>query len=71
LNDVREFTTASNPNAFATLDQAQQGLKLSLKDDLLRYLAGEITFELDNITPPKPEWKAMLKVTDPSVCSKR
>ncbi len=65
LDDVREFTTASNPNAFSTLDQAQQGLKLSLKDDLLRYLAGEITFELDNIAPPKPEWKAMLKVTDP------
>jgi len=31
FDDVREFTTASNPNAFATLDQAQQGLKLSLK----------------------------------------
>jgi type II secretory pathway pseudopilin PulG len=65
FEDVRELTTASNPNAFATLDQAQQGLKLSLKDDLLRYLVGEITFELDNVTPPKPEWKAMLKVTDP------
>jgi hypothetical protein len=66
FDDVRDLATASNPNAFATLDQAQQGLKLSLKDDLLRYLAGEITFELDNITPPKPAWKAILKVTDPS-----
>lgn len=66
FDDVREFTTASNPNAFATLDQAQQGLKLSLKEDLLRYLGGEITFELDNVTPPKPAWRGMLKVTDPS-----
>jgi hypothetical protein len=66
FDDVRELATASNPNAFATLDQAQQGLKLSLKDDLLRYLAGEITFELDNITLPKPAWKAILKVTDPN-----
>jgi len=65
FEDLREFETASNPKAFATLDQAQQGLKLSLKEDLLRYLAGEITFELDNVTPPKPEWKAILKVTDP------
>jgi hypothetical protein len=64
FDDLREITTASNPKALDTLDQAQQGLKLSLKDDLLRYLAGEITLELDNITPPKPAWRAMLKVTD-------
>jgi hypothetical protein len=64
FDDVRELATASNPNAFATLTQAEQALKLSLKGDLLRYLAGEITLELDNIAPPRPEWKAILKVNN-------
>jgi len=65
LDDVKELSNASNPNSFAALTQFEQALKLSLKDDLLRYLGGEITLELDNINPPKPEWKAILKVNDP------
>jgi hypothetical protein len=64
FEDLRELATASNPNAFATLTQAEQVLKLSLKEDLLRYLAGEITLELDSIAPPRPEWKAILKVNN-------
>ena len=65
FDDVKELANASNPNSFAALDQFEQALKLSLKDDLLRYLGGEITLELDNINPPKPEWKAIFKVSDP------
>jgi len=64
FDDVKELANASNPNSFAALDQFEQALKLSLKDDLLRYLGGEITLELDNINPPKPEWKAIFKVND-------
>ncbi len=45
-------------------------LKLSLKDDLLKYLTGEITLELDSVAPPRPVWKAILKVKTPAVCSK-
>jgi hypothetical protein len=66
FDDVKELATASNPNAFAALTHFEQVLKLSLKDDLLSCLAGEITLELDSITPPKPEWKAIFKVSDPS-----
>ncbi len=61
FEDVKAIESISNPNAFATLTQAEQGLKLTLKDDLLSYLDGEITLELDNINPPKPEWKAISK----------
>jgi len=64
FDDVREIATASNPNAFATLTQAEQVLKLNLKEDLLRQLGGEITLELDKIAAPRPEWKAILKVKD-------
>jgi len=65
FDDVRELSSASNPNAFATLAVAEQALKLSVKEDLLSLLAGEITLELDNVTPPLPAWKAILKVIDP------
>jgi type II secretory pathway pseudopilin PulG len=64
FEDIRELATASNPNAFATLEQAEQALKISLKEDLLRHLEGEITLELDSVTPPRPEWKAIFKVSD-------
>jgi len=64
FDDVRELTSGSSPNAFVTLAQAEQSLKLSVNEDLLRQLGGEITLELDNITPPRPAWKTILKVID-------
>ncbi len=64
FDDVKELMSVSNPNAFAGIAQAEQALKLSLREDLLSCLAGEITLELDNVAPPKPEWRAILKVND-------
>ena len=65
-DDVKELATASNPNAFAAIAQMEEGLKVSLKDDLLRRLGGEITLEMDSFAPPVPVWKAVLKTNDPS-----
>lgn len=65
FEDVKELATAFNSNAFATLGQSEQALNLSLKDDLLSLLGGEIALELDNLTPPPAEWKTMLRVSDP------
>jgi type IV pilus assembly protein PilA len=64
LDDVRELASATNPNAFAWLAQGEQALKVSVKEDLLRQLGGEITLELDSVTAPRPEWKTILKVID-------
>jgi type II secretory pathway pseudopilin PulG len=66
FEDIKELASASNPNAFAPLAQMEQVLNLSLKRDLLSYLGGEVTVELDNVTPPKPQWKAILKVNNPN-----
>ena len=41
-------------------------LNLSLKDDLLSTLGGEVTLEADSVAPPKPVWKAILSVRDTS-----
>jgi hypothetical protein len=64
FDDLKDLTSISDPNAFASLAQMEQVLKLSLKEDLLSYLGGEITLEVDTVTPPKPEWKAILQVKD-------
>jgi hypothetical protein len=64
FDDVKEIVSASNANAFASIAQMEQVLKVSLRDDVLNCLGGEITLELDSITPPKPAWKAILKASD-------
>ncbi len=65
FDDVKNLATASNPNAFAMIDQMEQGMKLSLKDDLLGQLTGEIALEVDSTAPPTPVWKAIFHVKDP------
>jgi hypothetical protein len=65
FDDVKDLSTASNPTALAMLDPMEQSLHLSLKNDFLSHLAGEITVELDSVTEPVPVWKAILRVNDP------
>jgi type II secretory pathway pseudopilin PulG len=64
FDDVKYLTSTSNSNAFASLAQMEQVLKLSLREDMLSCLGGEITLELDSVTASKPEWKAVLRVSD-------
>ena len=63
-DELKEFAAASNPNAFAGVEQMEQGMKFSLKEDLLRQLGGEVTLELNKIQPPDAAWRAILKVKD-------
>jgi hypothetical protein len=65
FEDVKGLAGASNTGPFATIAQFEKLLNLSLKEDVLSHLGGEITLELDDVTPPKPVWKAMLQVNDP------
>jgi type IV pilus assembly protein PilA len=64
FDDVKGLVSLSNPNALASLPMFEQALHLSVKDDLLGLLAGDITVELDSAAPPKPEWRAILGVKD-------
>jgi len=55
FEDFKDIATAQNPNALASLAQMEQGLKLSLQDDLLSRLSGEIAYEADRFAPnPAP-----------------
>jgi len=65
-DDVAELATASNPNAMASLAQMESALQLSLRNDILARLTGEITVEVDTLPPQAPVWKVFLKAKDPS-----
>jgi type IV pilus assembly protein PilA len=66
FDDVKELESTSRSNPFASLEAFEKVLKLSLKDDLLSTLGGELTVELDSLDPPKPGWRAILGVRDAS-----
>jgi type IV pilus assembly protein PilA len=64
FDDVRELSTTSNPNAFAAMEQMEAVFKVSLKEDLVGRLGGEVAFELDDVNPPAAAWKVILQVHD-------
>jgi type IV pilus assembly protein PilA len=65
FDDLKEMEGTSSQSPFASLAAFEKILNLSLKDDLLKYLTGEIALELDSVAPPaKPVWKAILNVND-------
>jgi len=64
FDDIKELATASNPNAFATIPQMEQALQISLRDDLLGQLQGEVAVEISDLQKPEPAWNAILRVND-------
>jgi type IV pilus assembly protein PilA len=64
FEDLKGMYSTSSSSPFTSLPAFEQMLKLSLKDDLLSTLGGEVTLELDTLAPQKPQWKAILSVRD-------
>jgi len=62
FDDIRQLS-ASNPKALASVAQMEQGLGISLQDDVLAQLSGEVTVELDSVTS-QPAWRVILGVKD-------
>ncbi len=65
FDDIRNLASQSNPKTFAGIDQMERGLKLSLRDDVLGPLAGEIAYEIDIPNEERPDWKLILGLKDP------
>ena len=65
FEDIKGLSTASNPKAFASVAQMEQVLRLSFKEDLFRHLSGEVTGEVDSLTPRNAAWRVILGVNDP------
>ena len=66
FDDVKELSTLSNPNAFAALDRMELIMRTGLRNDLLNYLTGEITFEVEGAEPRTPKWTAVLGLSNPA-----
>jgi type IV pilus assembly protein PilA len=66
FDDAKALSSPTNANAFAAVAGGEKALNLSLKDDLLSQLTGELTVELDRLAPGQPAWRAILKVNDAS-----
>ena len=64
FDDIKDLSTATNPQGFASVEQMEMAMRVSFKDDLLSLLGGEITLEIDSVTSTEPVWKAILQVKD-------
>ncbi len=64
FDDIKDLNS-SNPNALGMLPQMEQTMHISLRDDVLSKLLGEITVAVDELRAPDPQWKAILRVSDP------
>jgi type II secretory pathway pseudopilin PulG len=64
FDGVKELAISSHPNAFAALPQMEQAMQISLRDDVLSQLQGEITFELRDFADTQPVWNVILRVND-------
>jgi type IV pilus assembly protein PilA len=63
-DDVRTLSMASNPNSFAMVDAFEHSLNISVRNDLLGQLGGEITGELVSYSQRQAVWKSVLSVKD-------
>jgi len=61
FEDIKTLS-GPNQNSFVALRQLEEVLKVSLEDDLLANLTGEVTLELDDVRPPTAAWRAIFKV---------
>lgn len=64
FDDVKDMSGPASAKSYAAILGFEQATGLKLKDDFLDLLRGEVTIELDSVTPPHPVWKAMLAVND-------
>src|SRR5262249_51764614 len=64
LDDIVEMSKRNNGSPLAMLPQAEQALGVSVRDDLLGSLDGDIAVELDDFSPQHPSWRATLGVKD-------
>jgi type II secretory pathway pseudopilin PulG len=64
FDDAKILSGPSNAGTFVMLPQFEKSLNLSLKDDLLNLLDGEITIEVNSLGQQQPVWKAILGVKD-------
>lgn len=64
FDEIKALAGPNQAGAFATLPQFEKAMNISVRDDILAQLTGEITIELDSLVAKKPAAKAILRVKD-------
>ncbi len=64
LDDILQM--GSSEKGHRGLADVESKLNLNLRDDLLASFGGEVTFAVDGPILPKPSWKVIAEITDPS-----
>lgn len=64
FDEIRSMSKPGPGSPLAVLPQAEQALGLSVRDDLLGTLDGEVSLELDDVRPQHAAWRAVLSVKD-------
>jgi type IV pilus assembly protein PilA len=62
-----DIKALSGPDSkqFDGIEQMENAMQISIKDDLLGQLDGEILFDLDSVSQEDAQWKVLLRVRDP------
>lgn len=63
-DDLRALATAANPRGFAMVDGVEQGLHMSIRNDILSKLGGEIAIETAVTVDQVPRFKVLLSTND-------
>ncbi|MGB2593239.1 MAG: hypothetical protein WBG02_02435 [Candidatus Acidiferrum sp.] len=64
FDDIKKTESMSKNDPFATLSAFERMLNLSLRDDLLKNLSGELTIEVDKIAAADSVWRVVFKLND-------
>jgi hypothetical protein len=64
LESAEQLARTAHSRTFEALPGFEQMLGVSLKDDVLARLGGEITLEVENVPPAKPKWTTYLSVNN-------
>jgi hypothetical protein len=65
FNDVLEMATTGSEKAQREIADAEQKLRLRLREDLAAHFGGDAVLALDGPVLPTPSWKFVIEVHDP------
>lgn len=64
FDDIKALAGPNSSRQFDGIEQMENAMQISIKDDLLGQLEGEVTFDLDSVSREDAQWKVLLRVRD-------
>lgn len=64
FDEIKALSAGSTSGSLAALPQMEQAMHVSLRDDVLSQLSGELALEVNEVSEQQPQWTALLGVKD-------